>query len=240
MYIITTGPNKEEKMSERPPEEPPFLKRLLEEVSKQLERHPLHDETAHQEMLDGLSQTFGNLSSVSPELTVIEGGDDDEASSNLPSDGPVLQLFNSDVPAESSVRDDLLHSLSAMLDGSSDPDIHVEVLTWPLLIQPIDKRLLAVRFCCLKLVNSRACCLLFGAECFAFTASKGTLCLRVLLKLSTDRVSAELLAGQTIDIECRSLTAIAQSASSSGWFQQISSLTYLKRNPHLEMKRDHH
>ena len=52
-------------------------------------------------MLDGLSQTFGNLSSVSPELTVIEGGDDDEASSNLPSDGPVLQLFNSDVPAES-------------------------------------------------------------------------------------------------------------------------------------------
>ena len=24
-YIITTGPNKEEKMSERPPEEPPFF-----------------------------------------------------------------------------------------------------------------------------------------------------------------------------------------------------------------------
>ena len=54
-----------------------FIKRLLEEVSKQLERHPLHDETAHREMLDGLSQSLGSLSSASPELTVIEGGDDE-------------------------------------------------------------------------------------------------------------------------------------------------------------------
>ena len=219
-------------MSERPPEEPPFLKRLLEEVSKQLERHPLHDETAHREMLDGLSQSFGSLTPSSPELTVIEGGDDDaEALSSVPSNSPELQLFSSDEPAESSVRDDLLQSLSSVLDGGSDSDIHVEVLTWPSFDSAERPAVTPGQILLAEVGQEQKLLIAQRCRMLRIHCLQGHLVLEGAAESSKDRVSAELFAGQTIDVECRSLTAIAQSASSSGWFQQISATNVSEEEP---------
>ena len=127
-----------------------------------------------------------------------------------------------------------------MLDGSSDPDIHVEVLTWP-SADSADRQAATRGQILLPEVGQQQS-LLLAVRCrmLRVHCQQGHLVLEGAAEASTDRVSAELLAGQTIDIECRSLTAIAQSASSSGWFQQISFTNVSEEEPHLEMKRDHH
>ena len=71
-------------MSKRPPDDPSFIKRLLEEVSKQLEQHPLHDEDAHKELIQGLSRNLEHFASQGmPDLTVIFDVDQETAGRRL-------------------------------------------------------------------------------------------------------------------------------------------------------------